>query len=264
MASQNMSPAASGLPGIVAFCIRNWRMTIGIMLVAVIGGLLAVDSLPKDAEPDVPIPFINIQVVLPGVSPEDSERLLVRPLESELKSIEGLKEIQGIAAANVGVILLEFNIDIDTDDVMADVLEKVDRARADFPQEAQQPVIEEISFSALPILTINLWGDAPERELQRYAKDLQRKIEAIPLVLEAKISGERTDVLEAIIDPARTESLGITFEEIAAAVSRNNTLVPAGALETNSGKFNIKLPGLIERPSDMAELVIRSGTDLTI
>ena len=99
MASQDMSPAASGLPGIVAFCIRNWRMTIGIMLVAVIGGLLAVDSLPKDAEPDVPIPFINIQVVLPGVSPEDSERLLVRPMESELKSIEGLKEIQGIAAA---------------------------------------------------------------------------------------------------------------------------------------------------------------------
>ena len=97
--------------------------------------------------------------------------------------------------------------------------------------------------------------------MQRYAKDLQRKLEALPLVLEAKISGERTDVLEANIDPARTESLGITFEEIAAAVSRNNTLVPAGSLETNSGKFNIKLPGLIEQPSDMAELVIRSGSD---
>ena len=110
-----MSPAASGLPGIVAFCIRNWRMTIGIMLVTVIGGLLAVDSLPKDAEPDVPIPFINIQVVLPGVSPEDAERLLVRPMESELKSIEGLKEIKGVAATNVAVVLLEFDIDINTD-----------------------------------------------------------------------------------------------------------------------------------------------------
>ena len=261
MASPNMSPPASGLPGIVAFCIRNWRMTIGVMLVTVIGGLLAVDSLPKDAEPDVPIPFINIQVVLPGVSPEDAERLLVRPMESELKSIEGLKEIKGVAATNVAVVLLEFDIDINTDRALADVIEKVDRARADFPQEAQQPIIEEISFSALPILTINLWGDAPERELQRYAKDLQRKIEAIPLVLEAKISGERTDVLEAIIDPARIESLGITFEEISAAVSRNNTLVPAGALETESGKFNIKLPGLIEQPSDLAELVVRSSAD---
>ena len=256
-----MSPAASGLPGIVAFCIRNWRMTIGIMLVCVIGGLLAVNSLPKDAEPDVPVPFITVQVVLPGVSPEDAERLLVRPLETELKAIEGLKEIDGVAQTNVAVVTLEFDIDVDTNRVLADVLEKVDRARAEFPQEAQQPVVEEISFSALPILTINLWGDAPERELQRRAKDLQRKIEAVPLVLEAKISGERTDVLEAIIDPAMTESLGITFEEIAAAVSRNNSLVAAGALETSSGKFSIKLPGLIEQPSDMAELVVRSGAD---
>ena len=256
-----MSPAAPGLPGIVAFCIRNWRMTIGIMLVCVIGGLLAISRLPMDAEPDVPVPFINIQVVLPGVSPEDAERLLVRPMETELKSIEGLKEIEGVAATNVAYVLLEFDIGVDKDRILADVLEKVDRARAEFPQEARQPVIEEVSFSALPILTVNLWGDAPEREMQRRAKELQRKIEAIPLVLEANISGERTDVLEAIIDPARTESLGITFEEIAAAVSRNNSLVPAGALETGSGKFNIKLPGLIEQPSDMANLVVRRGED---
>ena len=261
MSTRDMSPAAPGLPGIVAFCIRNWRMTIGIMLVCVIGGLLAISRLPMDAEPDVPVPFINIQVVLPGVSPEDAERLLVRPMETELKSIEGLKEIEGIASTNVAYVLLEFDIDVDKRRVLADVLEKVDRARAEFPQEARQPVVEEVSFSALPILTVNLWGDAPERELQRRAKELQRRIEANPLVLEAKISGERTDVLEAIIDPARTESLGITFQEIAAAVSQNNALVPAGTLETGSGKFNIKLPGLIEQPSDMANLVVRRGAD---
>ena len=141
MSSQEMSPAASGIPGIVAFCIRNWRMTIGIMLVGVIGGMLAINQLPKDAEPDVPVPFINIQVVLPGVSPEDAERLLVRPLESELKSIEGLKEIDGIASTNMARVLLEFDIGVDNDRILADVLEKVDRARAEFPQEARQPII---------------------------------------------------------------------------------------------------------------------------
>ena len=138
MSTQNMSPPAKGLPGIVEFFIRNWRTTIGIMMVCIIGGLLAINRLPKDAEPDVPVPFINIQVVLPGVSPEDAERLLVRPMETELKSIEGLKEIEGIAATNVAYVLLEFEIDVDKDRVLADVLEKVDRARAEFPQEAQQ------------------------------------------------------------------------------------------------------------------------------
>lgn len=252
-----MSDSAKGIAGIVGFSIRNWRMTIGIMLFAVIGGMLAMSRLPLDAEPDIPVPFINVQVLLPGISPEDAERLLIRPLETELKSIDGLKEMNGIAATNVAYVVLEFEASFDQDKAMADVLEKVDRARAEFPQDAKEPVIEEISTSSLPILTVNLWGDAPDRELQKRAKDLQRRLESLPSVLEAKITGERTDVLEAILDPARIESLGITFDEISSAVVRNNALVPAGALETESGKFNVKVPGLIENPEDMSELVIR-------
>jgi len=217
--------------------------------------------LPLDAQPDVPVPFINVQVVLPGISPEDAERLLVRPLETELKSIDGLKELNGIAATNVAYVVMEFEASFDPDEAMADVLEKVDRARAQFPQEAKEPVIEELNTSTLPIITINLWGNAPDRELQKRAKDLQRRIESIPTVLEANISGERTDVLEAVLNPARVESLGITFDEISNAVGRNNSLIPAGALETNSGKFSVKLPGLIENPEDMNELVIRRSDD---
>jgi len=164
-----------GIVGIVGFAIRNWRMTIGIMLFAVIGGFLAISRLPLDAEPDVPIPFVNIQVVLPGISPEDSERLLIRPMETELKSIEGLKQMDGVAATNVAFLTLEFEASHDLDQAIADVLEKVDRARAEFPQEAQEPIVNEISTSALPIVTVNLWGDAPERALQRQAKNLQRR-----------------------------------------------------------------------------------------
>ena len=253
-----------GIVGIVGFSIRNWRMTIGIMIFAVIGGLLALDRLPLDAEPDIPVPFVNVRVVLPGISPEDAERLLIRPLETEIKSIEGVKQIDSIAATNVAYMIIEFDISHDQDKALTDVLEKVDRARAEFPQEAQEPIVEEVSTATLPIITVNLWGDVPERELQRRAKDLQSRLESLPQVLEASISGERIDVLEAILDPAKVESLGITFDEIAAAVSRNNSLIPAGAIETESGKFNVKLPGLIENPKDLADLVVRRGANNSI
>jgi len=251
----------TGFPRIVGFAIHNWRMTLGIMLFAVIGGFLAMSRLPLDAEPDIPIPFVNVQVVLPGISPEDSERLLVRPLETELKSIEGIKQMDSVAATNIAYVTLEFEASTDLDQAITDVREKVDRARAEFPEEAQEPVVEEISTATLPIVTVNLWGDVPERELQKRGKDLQRRLEGLPQVLEAKISGEREDVLEAIINPSKVESLGLTFDEIAAAVARNNSLIPAGALETDSGKFNIKLPGLIENADDLSELVIRRGAD---
>ncbi len=243
---------------IVGFAIENWRMTIGIMIFAVIGGFLAMSRLSIDAEPDVPVPIINVRVVLPGVSPEDSERLLIKPMETELKSIEGLKRMDGIAATSVGYMTLEFNASFDQDKAVSDVIEKVDRARAEFPAEAQEPIVQELNVSTFPIVVINLFGDAPERELQKRAKHIQKALESIPEVLEAKISGEREDVLEAILDPALMESANISFEEIASAIARNNALITAGALETDTGRFNVKLPGLISTRDDLQELVIRN------
>ena len=252
------------LVGIVGFSIKNWRMVIGIMVFAVLGGILALDRLPMDAEPDIPVPFVTVQVVLPGISPEDSERLLVKPMETEIKSIEGVKQINSTAATNVAQITIEFEISHNLDKALTDVIEKVDRARADFPREAREPVIEEVSTSTLPILVVNLWGDAPERELQKRAKEIQSRLESLAEVLEAKISGERIDVLEAIIDPSKSESLNITIDEISLAVNRNNSLVPAGALQTNNGKFNIKVPGLIESNNDLSNIVIRRNQNNSI
>lgn len=246
---------------IVGFAIENWRITMGVMLFAVLGGIFAMSRLALDAEPDIPVPLINVRVVLPGVSPEDAQRLLIRPMEAELKSIEGLKQMDGVAANSVAYMILEFNASFDQDKAIQDVIEKINKARGEFPQEAREPVIEEFNTSTLPILVINIFGEAPERELQQRAKMLQRRIEGIPEVLEAAISGERIDVLEAELDPALIESSRITFDEIAAAVSRNNSLITAGVLETDSGKFNVKLPGLIEDPNDLAELVVRSSAD---
>jgi len=262
--SSEMSPYAGGLQSIIGFSIHNWRMTLGIMMFAVIGGFLAMSRLPLDAEPDIPVPFINVQVVLPGISPEDAERLLVRPLETELKSIDGLKELNGVGATNVAFVSMEFEASFDQKQAVSDVLEKVDRARAEFPEGAEEPIVEEVSTSAIPIITVNLWGNAPDRELQRRAKDLKRRLESLPQVLEANITGEREDILEAILNPAQVESLGITFDEIAAAIGQNNSLIPAGALQTQSGKFNVKLPGLIENPADLSELVVRRSANGSI
>lgn len=244
---------------IVDFAVKNWRITMGIMLFMVLGGLHAITQLSLDAEPDIPVPFINVQVILPGVSPEDSERLLIRPMETELKSVEGLKRMDGIASTSAGSMVLEFNASFDPDQTITDVLEKVDRARADFPSEAREPLVEEINTATFPILVVNLFGDAPDRELQLRAKDLQQRLEAIPAILEANISGERERLLEAVIDPARLESTGISFLEIAQAVGSNNSLITAGKLETENGKFNVKLPGLIEGAPDLAELVVRTN-----
>lgn len=231
---------------------------MGIMIFAVIGGILALSRLPIDAEPDIPVPVVNVRVPLPGVSPEDSERLLVKPMERELKSIDGLKQMDGVAAGSVGYMILEFDLSFDQEQAISDVIQKIDRARAQFPDEAKEPVIEELNLSTFPVIVLNLFGDAPDRELQKQAKYIQKQLEGIPEILEANISGERIDVLEAILDPALMDSAKVSFGEIAAAIGQNNALITAGTLQTETGKFNVKLPGLIESASDLEELVIRN------
>lgn len=243
---------------IVGAAIKSWRVTLGIMLFIIVSGLVAISNLPLDAEPDIPVPFVNVRVVLPGVSPGDAERLLVRPLEAELKSVDGLKRMDAVAANNVAYIVLEFTPSFDQDQAVLDVQEAVNRARAEFPEEAKEPIVQEVDTSSMPIFVVNLFGDVPERTLQNTAKELQQRIEGIASILAANISGERTDVLEAVVDPKLLESAGITFDELAAAISRNNQLVTAGSLETSNGQFNVKLPGLIEDANDLSELVIRS------
>lgn len=246
------------MENIVGFAIRSWRVTLGIMLFIIVGGLIAVSNLPLDAEPDIPVPFVNVRVILPGVSPADAERLLVRPLEAELKSVDGLKRMDSVAANNVAYVVLEFTPSFDQDQAVLDVQEAVNRARAEFPEEAKEPIVQEVDTSSMPIFVVNMFGDVPERTLQNTAKELQQRVEGIASILAADISGERTDVLEAVVDPTLLETAGITFDELAAAISRNNQLVTAGSLETSNGQFNVKLPGLIESADDLSELVIRT------
>jgi multidrug efflux pump len=252
------------MTGIVDFAIRQWRMTMAFLMFAVIGGILSIFTIPLDSEPDVAVPFVTVQVILPGVSPEDSERLIVKPLEIELKSLEGVKKMDGTGYTSTGLVVLEFDADFDQDSAVDDVLEAVNKARGELPEEAKEPLVEEISTSALPIIVINIFGTAPARDLQKRAKDLRARLEANSKILEAVIQGEREDLLEAVIDPTLMESYGLTFNELAAAVSRNNSLITAGAMETESGKFSVKMPGLIENAQDLADIVVRASSDGSI
>ena len=135
--------------------IGRARMVLAILVVALIAGTLTYINLPKEADPDVPIPFVGVTIPLEGVSPEDAERLLVRPVESELQSIEGVKQIDSFGLEGAGQIIIEFDVSFDQDQAVLDVQEKVDLAQREFPEEAREPIITEINASLFPILAIN-------------------------------------------------------------------------------------------------------------
>ena len=176
---------------IIDYAISHSRVILGLLVFILVAGTTSYINIPKEATPDVNIPFIYISLSQKGISPDDSERLLIKPIEDEVKTVEGVKEVRSTAYNGGGNVLLEFNPGFDSDKAMVDVREKVDKAKGDLPIDADDPSVNEVNISAFPILLISLSGDLPDRTLQDLAKNLKDEIETITSVLEAKKGGKR-------------------------------------------------------------------------
>lgn len=249
---------------LISAAMDRSRTTLLMFLFLVLGGTAAYQAIPKESNPDVTIPMIYVSMVLDGISPEDAERLLVRPMEQELRSLEGIKEMRSTSAEGHASVMLEFDAGFDPDKALQDVREKVDTARSKLPREADEPRVHEINVSLFPVLSIGLSGPLSERELITVARRLQDSIEGIPEVLEVDIGGDREDLLEIVVDPQVLESYGIDFDQLATLVSRNNQLVAAGSLDTGHGRMALKVPGVIENIEDVMSMPVKVSGDTVV
>ena len=245
--------------GIIELAMLRSRTVVLSLVVVLIGGLVAYVTIPKEAEPDIEIPIIYVSIVHEGISPEDAERLLVRPMEQELRSIEGVKEMTANAYEGGANVQLEFDAGIDTKRALQDVREKTDLAQAKLPGETEEPTVNEVKMSRFdPMLVLNLAGNVPERTLTTIAKDLKEKLEAVPGVLEVNLIGTREELMEVVVDPLAMESYGLDQAQIIQFVSRNNRLVAAGALNAREGRFPVKVPGVFESAEDVLGLPVKA------
>ncbi|SOB95964.1 efflux RND transporter permease subunit [Stappia indica] len=239
--------------------LRRPKTVLTLMVVMVAAGVMAYISVPKEADPDIDIPVFYVSISQQGVSPGDAERLIARPMETALRGLDGLKEITTVSGeGHVGVVL-EFNVDFDKDKALADVRDKVDQAKAELPAEADEPTVVETNFALMPTIFVALSGDVPERTLYRHARRLKDEIEAVPTVLSADLSGHREELLEVVIDSMKLESYQVTQQELLTSLSNNNQLVPAGFLDNGQGRFNVKVPGLVESAADVYSLPIKQS-----
>ncbi|MTI16720.1 efflux RND transporter permease subunit [Rhodobacteraceae bacterium RKSG542] len=230
-----------------------------LMIVMVIAGIMTYISIPKEAAPDIDVPVFYVSISQQGISPEDGERLIARPMETELRGLEGLKELTSISSEGHVGILLEFDISFDKDKALGDVRDKVDQAQGKIPEDADEPTINTVNMALQPTLAVALSGDVPERTLFKAAQRIQDVIEAIPTVKEANLSGSRDELLEVIIDTMKMEAYQVTQNDLLNALSLNNRLIPAGFMDGGKGRFNVKVPGLVETADDVFSLPLKQS-----
>lgn len=240
------------------------RAVMLVMFSMLIAGALGVQSIPKENYPDITVPMFAISVVHPGISPEDGERLIAKPLEQELETIEGIKQITSVAAEGTVEVLVELEFGSDTEKALTDIRAEVDSVRADLPEDSYEPVIKEFKFSDKPVLRLLVGGDVSRRAIYEMAELLEKRLETVPGVLGIDLVGKRDEQLEIIVDPAALEHFGLSMEAVYTQISRNNLLVAAGSLSNQTSQTTLKVPGVIDDVDTLLNLALKTNGDQAV
>ncbi|MEN3379966.1 MAG: multidrug efflux pump, partial [Hyphomicrobiales bacterium] len=243
----------------VDYAINHSRLTLAALAFLLVAGFIAYLTIPKESEPDVKIPIVYVQLAQRGISPEDAERLLVKPVEIKLKSVGNVKEMRATAYEGGAYVLLEFEAGFDSKSALADVRAKVDESKRDLPKDADEPTVQEVNLSLYPVIVVALSGELPERTLLRIARNAKNALEQVPGVISAELRGARDEAVEIVAEPMLMKSYNVSLDQLIAVTQQSNSLVAAGALEGPTGRFAVKVPALIEHPEDMLKVPVAAS-----
>lgn len=249
---------------IIDWAVAHTRMVLACIILSLAAGIFSYVNIPKVGTPDIEIPAFFVTVVYPGISAEDSERLLVRPLENAISEVEGLVDTSSVAAESYAGVLAQFDYGIDRSSVVAELRDKISQAEAELPSGANRPNLTEFSFSDFPILVVLISGEIPERTIVQLAEELQTEIESVSDVLEARLVGHRAEMLEVIIDPLQLEAYNVSANDLINIVARNNQLIAAGEISTGPGSFSLKVPSSFTNTQDVLQLPVKINGDRVV
>ena len=250
---------------IVEFAISHTRTTLLAMLTILVFGIVARIAIPVENEPKVDIPTFMVTIPHEGISPDDALRLLVAPMEVELKAVDGIKEVSGTGAEHMAAIAVEFKTGVNIDVAKADLREAVSRARQNFPATTDEPIISEAGGHVSRVLQVNLVSKgAPELLVYRTALDLKDRIETLGSVQRVSMQGAREEFLEIVIDPAKMHAYQLSVEQLLVSINRNNRLIPAGALLSGRGSLSINIPSVVNTPADLLDIPVFADAEKVV
>ncbi len=242
---------------ITKYAIRHRLSVYFLILILCLGGVGVYVSMPRESFPEVEVPFILVYTIYPGVSPTDMETLVTRPIETELKAVSGIKEISSTTSEGLASIAVEFNPETDLETALASVREKVDLAKSDLPPEAEDPRVQDMDFSQVPIMMITLSGPVGSQRLTEVAEEIQEDLEALPGVNRVNVIGGREREVHVQVDPKRLAFFELGLSDVVVAVARENRNVPGGEVAVGGLEYLVRLPAEVRLPSEIEDFVIK-------
>jgi multidrug efflux pump len=242
--------------GLTSYAVAHRVSVVILFILVTVAGLMAYRAIPKEAAPQIAIPILVVNTVYPGVSPADIETLVTRPLEDELNTISDVKEMTSTSTEGYSSITVEFETGMDMDVALQKVREKVDLARPEVPSDAEDPVIYEIDTAEMPVMQVNLSGEYGLVRLKEIAEELQDRIEQIPMILRADLSGGLDREVKVEVHLPRIQFYGLALQDVVDAIRNENVNIPGGSIEVGAVNYLVRVDGEFVDPAIIEDLVV--------
>jgi len=245
--------------GLTSLAIRNPISVMVLVFIIVVMGLSSYSRIPKEAAPEITIPNIVVSTIYPGASPNDIESLITQPLEQELATIADIKVLTSSSVESASTVNVEFIAGIDMDEALRNVREKVDLAKSELPDEAEEPRVIEINMSDFPIMQINIAGDYNQVRLKEIAEKLQDELESIPQVLDVNLSGGLEREVQVNVDLPRLKYYNLTFSDVVFAIVAENVTIPGGSIDVGHLKYLVRVPGEFTNTELIRDIIVSTN-----
>jgi HAE1 family hydrophobic/amphiphilic exporter-1 len=235
------------------------RPVFAVMLIAalLVFGLLSYPRIGVDLFPNVEFPVVTVSVVYPGGDPETMESKVADPIEEAINTLSGIKRLGSTNLEGVSQIVVEFDLEVPTEQAVQDIRDRVSGVLSQLPEGAETPVIQKFDVGAAPIMAVGLAGAMPARDLTRLAdKVVKERIQRVPGVGGVDLIGGREREFRVLVDPARLAGVGVTVQDVADAIRAQNLALPAGSFEAGAKEITVKTKGEVKTADQVADILL--------
>lgn len=245
--------------GLTNLSLKNKTSVFILTALLTLFGLFSYKNMPKSLFPDIVMPTIMVQTMYPGNSPADIENLITRPIEKQIKSVKGIKNLTSNSVQDNSSIIVEFNTDVEVKSALQDVKDAVDKAKSDLPNDLDMdPVVMDIDFSEFPILNINLSGDYSLDDLKVYAEELQDQIESLPEISKIEITGLLDREISIKADLHQMENNKVSFSDIENAISAENVSIASGDILLGTSRRSVRTDAEFKSAREIENIIVKS------
>ncbi len=236
--------------------LRNRTSIAAILAIITTLGIVSYLSVPKESSPEITIPMISIATYYPGVAPKDMETLVTRVIEEEVNKIPEVTDLTSTSDQGLSYVIAEFSSDMDMDEALQKVREKVDLAKPDLPPEAEQPILSEFNFAEFPIMQVNISGEYDLVRLKEVAEEVQDRLEQIPQILEVRLSGGLEREVRVDVDLQKLKFYNVAFTDVIDAIRAENVTIPGGGIDVGAQEYLVRIDGEFTDPHAIENVVV--------